>query len=189
MPYDTAGYAAATTKQQAQRQHNEWRGHISALSARPFLILLPRYTATVDAKRVLFGTINVCTGHRIVHRYLNMRQESFQDFLRQLRRRYKGRPIWLLLDDAPCHTAPKSKALAVKLGIELIPLPKQCSELNAMDHLWKQLKAEVSANFQFKNIEQHADYAMDHCLALSNQQARCRAGILSKSFWLKLFVQ
>jgi hypothetical protein len=141
-----------------------------------------------NAKRVLFGTINIRTGHRIVHRYLNMRQESFQDFLRQLRRRYKERPIWLLLDDAPCHTAPKSKALAAKLGIVLIPLPKQCSELNAMDHLWKQLKAEISANYQFKDIGWHSHYAEQYVLSLTNFEAKLRAGILSKNFWLKLFV-
>jgi hypothetical protein len=142
-----------------------------------------------NAKRVLFGTINIRTGHRIVHRYLNMRQESFQDFLRQLRRRYKRRPIWMLLDDAPCHTAPKSKALAVKLGIVLISLPKQCSELSAMDHLWKQLKAEISANFQFKDIGQHAHYAEQHVLKLTKFEAKLKAGILSKNFWLRSFVQ
>jgi len=142
-----------------------------------------------NARRVLFGTINIHTGHRIVQRYLNMRQESFQDFLRQLRRHYKGRPIWLLLDDAPCHTAPRSKALAANLGIELIPLPKQCSELNAMDHLWKQLKAEISANYQFNDICQHAHYAEKYVLNLTNFEAKLRAGILSENFWLKLFVK
>lgn len=44
-----------------------------------------------NAKRVLFGTINVRTGHRILMRYPNMRQEGFQDFLRILRRCYPGR--------------------------------------------------------------------------------------------------
>jgi hypothetical protein len=118
-----------------------------------------------------------------------MRQESFQDFLRFLRRHYKARPIYLLLDDAPCHTAPKSKALARLLNIELIPLPKQCPELNAMDHLWKQVKAEISANYQFNNIDQHAHYAQQHILNLTTFEAKLRAGILSKNFWLKLFVQ
>ena len=139
-------------------------------------------------KRVLFGTINIRTGHRLVHPYLDMRQESFQDFLRLLRRNYKGRPIWLLLDDAPCHTAPKSIALAQLLNIELISLPKQCPELNAMDHLWKQVKAEISANYQFKDIDQHAHYAQQHVLYLTTFEAKLRAGILSENFWLKLFV-
>src|SRR2546421_9208689 len=90
-----------------------------------------------NAKRVLFGTLNPRTGHRIVMSRPNMRQENFQDFLRLLRHSYRGRAIWLLLDKAPSHTAPKSQALAGALNIELIWLPKQCSELNAMDQLWR----------------------------------------------------
>ena len=46
-----------------------------------------------NAKRVLFGTINPRTGHRVVLRRLRQRQEDFQAFLRELRRRYRGRPL------------------------------------------------------------------------------------------------
>lgn len=141
-----------------------------------------------NAKRVLFGTINLHTGHRIVWRAPNMRQEQFQAFLRRLRRSYKGRPIWLLLDEAPCHIAPKSQALARALGIELIFLPKQCSELNAMDHLWREVKDDISANYQFQSVDEHAEFAEEYILRLSNRQAQRRAGILSKNFWLKAFL-
>lgn len=141
-----------------------------------------------NAKRVLFGTIYLHTGHRIVWRAPNMRQEPFQAFLRRLRRSYKGRPIWLLLDEAPCHIAPKSQALARALGIELIFLPKQCSELNAMDHLWREVKDDISANYQFQSVDEHAEFAEEYILRLSNRQAQRRAGILSKNFWLKAFL-
>lgn len=140
-------------------------------------------------KRVLFGTINLRTGHRLLLRRRNMRQESFQDLLRRLRRSYPGRPVWLLLDGASCHTAPKSKVLAGALGVVMIPLPKQCSELNAMDHLWREVKDDISANYQFSSIDEHADYAEDYILELSNRQALRRAGIFSKSFWLKSFLK
>jgi hypothetical protein len=99
------------------------------------------------AKRVLFGTINPRTEHRVVLRRWRQRQEDFQAFLKLLRQRYGSRPIYLLLDRAPCHEAAKSPALAIRLGIELVWLPKQCSELNAMDHLWRFLKEDVSANW------------------------------------------
>jgi transposase len=114
-----------------------------------------------NAKRVLFGTINLRTGHRICLRRLNMRQENFHDLLREVRRRYKKRPIWMLLDEAPCHIAEKSQALAAALDIHLVWLPKQCSELNAMDQLWKELKGTISANYQFVSIEEHAEYGQD----------------------------
>ena len=140
-------------------------------------------------KRVLFGTINLRTGHRIVLRCRNMWQESFQDFLRLLRRSYPGRPVRLLIDEARCHTAPQSQALAKALNIELVWLPKQCSELNGMDHLWREVKDDISANYQFNSIDEHASYAEDYILKLSNQQALRRAGILSKNFWLKAFLK
>jgi transposase len=141
-----------------------------------------------NAKRVLFGTINPRTGHRIALCRPNMRQEHFQAFLRLLRHSYPGREIWLLLDEAPCHIAPKSQALAEDLNIVLIWLPKQCSELNAMDHLWRELKDNISANYQFKDIKEHAAMAEHRILSLSKSEALVKAGVLSKNFWLQSFL-
>jgi hypothetical protein len=141
-----------------------------------------------NAKRVLFGTINPKTGHRIVLRRANMRQESYQDFLRLLRHAYPGREIWLLLDEAPCHIAPKSQALATALNIELVWLPKQCSELNAMDQLWRGLKNAISANYQFKDIDAHAVCAEAWIFSLTRGEALSKAGVFSDNFWLRSFL-
>jgi len=138
-----------------------------------------------NAKRVLYGVINLRTGHRIVQRGWSMRQEEFQAFLRRLRRCYPGRPLWLLLDEAPCHIATKSQALAAQLDIELLWLPHQCPELNAMDQLWKELKGDLAANRQFRTIDECAKYAENWILKLSNRQALRKAGVLSKNYWLK----
>jgi transposase len=140
-----------------------------------------------NAKRVLFGVINPRTGHRLVRRRFGMRQEDFQAFLRYLRQHYPGRPLWLLLDRAPCHEAIKSQRLAEALEIELLWLPKQCSELNAMDQLWKELKRLIAANRQFRTVDQGADYAEQWFLDLSPRQALRKAGVLSEDFWLKDF--
>jgi transposase len=142
-----------------------------------------------NAKRVLFGVINPRTGRRILMRAHSMRQEAFQEFLRLLRRRYPGRPILLLLDEASCHTAKASQLLATQLGITPIWLPTQCSELNSMDHLWRELKGKIAANRQFADIDQAAQQAESWVLGLTKAQARCKAGILSKNFWLKDFCQ
>jgi len=142
-----------------------------------------------NAKRVLFGAINPRTGHRLILHRPNMRQENFWDFLRLLRRAYRGREIWLLLDEAPCHIAAKSQALARTLNIKLIWLPKQCSELNAMDQLWRGLKDDISANYQFKDIDEHASWAQDWVLSLTRNEALLKAGVLSENFWLQSFLQ
>ena len=62
-----------------------------------------------NAKRVLFGAINLRAGHRIILRRPNMEQVHFQAFLRLLREAYPGHRIALLLDEAPSHRAAKSE--------------------------------------------------------------------------------
>lgn len=77
-----------------------------------------------NARRVLFGSINICTGHRIIMRHESMKQEGFGKFLEYLRRCHRNLPIYLLLDAEGLHTAAKSQTLAKKLHIELIWLPQ-----------------------------------------------------------------
>lgn len=142
-----------------------------------------------NAKRVLLGTINIRTGHRILMRYSNMKQAGFHAFLHELRRCYAAKQIWLILDRGSLHTSARSQALAKELNMELVWLPKQCPELNGMDHFWRAVKANISANYQFADIEQHASYAEWYSLQLTNKDALNKAGILSKNFWLKYFLK
>ena len=141
-----------------------------------------------NAKRVLFATINLRTGHRICLRGRDMKQANFQALLREVRRRYQKRPVWMLLDEAKCHIAAKSQTLAAALDIHFVWLPKQCSELNSMDQLWKELKGTISANYQFTSIDEHAEYAEQWLLTLTNKEALRKAGVLSKNFWLQSFL-
>lgn len=141
-----------------------------------------------NAKRVLFGTINPRTGHRVVLRRFRQRQEDFQAFLRELRRRYRGRPLWLLLDQASFHRAIRSQHLAAALDVTCLWLPKQCPELNGEDHLWKELKRLMTANRQFRTVDEEAAYAEQWLLGLTPTEARRKAGILSDDFWLKAVV-
>lgn len=141
-----------------------------------------------NAKRVLFGAINPRTGHRLVLRRPRQRQEDFQAFLRYLRRRYGSRPLWLLLDQASCHTAIESRRLAARLEVTLLWLPKHCPELNPQDHLWRELKRLIVANRQYPTMDKEADEAERWLLSLTPTTARRKAGILSSNFWLKKFV-
>jgi transposase len=141
-----------------------------------------------NAKRVLFGALNPLTGHRVVLQRPSLRQEDFQAFLRLLRAHYPGRPLYLLLDKAGCHTAARSLQLAARLDIHLLWLPKQWSELNAMDHLWRALKQYIAANRQYPSVDALAQHAEDWVLGLPSQQALRKAGILSRHFWLSSFL-
>jgi hypothetical protein len=99
-----------------------------------------------NAKRALFGSINIRSGHRVVLWRNQAGQANFQAFLWELRDRYGDRPLVLLLDKASSHTAPASQALAAELDMALIWLPKQRPELNGMDQLWKEMKKVSSSS-------------------------------------------
>lgn len=141
-----------------------------------------------NAQRILFASINVGSGHRVLLEKPRMNQEGFQEFLHLLKATYRRWPVWMLLDRATPHKTKKSIALAEQLGIVLIFLPKQCPELNAMDHLWRHVKAEVSSNYQYATIDEHAKAARTYVHSLSQKEAKTKAGILSGSFWLKSFL-
>jgi hypothetical protein len=134
-------------------------------------------------RRVLFGAINPRTGHRVLMRGRSMRQGEFQSFLRLLHYRYR-RPLWLILDEAGCHTAAGTRRLEERLDIHCLYLPKQSPELNPMDHLWRPVKGRIAANRQYPSVEQEVDYVEHFVHQLSPVRAMCLAGILSKDFWL-----
>lgn len=141
-----------------------------------------------NAKRVLFGALNPRTGHRLVLQRPTLRQGDFQAFLHLLRAHYPGRPLYLLLDRAGSHTAAASLALSSRLDIQLLWLPKQWSELNAMDQLWRGLKQHIAANRQYPSVDALAQDAEDWVRRLSLRQALRKAGVLSGSFWLRSFL-
>ena len=138
-----------------------------------------------NALRVVFGALNLRTGHRVLMCRRNQRATDFQAFLRELRRRYRDRPIALLLDEDSSHTAHASQRLAAELNIRLLWLPKRCPELNPMDHLWRAPKAKVSANRQDLTIELAVERFMRYLRRLTPHAALRKAGVLSRRFWLR----
>ncbi len=134
-----------------------------------------------NAKRVLFGAINVRTGHRVVLKRPRAGGAGARAFFAELRPRYRAYgTICLLLDRASGHTDRKTQALAAKLDIRLLWLPKHAPELNPMDQLWRLLKQHVAANRQAQTIDQLADEAEAWILRLSPTDARRKAGLLSQ---------
>ena len=143
-----------------------------------------------NAKRVLFGAIDLRSAHRIVLVRRRAGAADAQAFLAELRRRYRraGR-IWLLADRASAHTARSTQAQAVQLNIEFVWLPKQAPELSPMDELWRSLKQRIAANRQAESIDALAVEAAAWVLALTPQQVRRKAGMDSQRFWLRHLLQ
>ena len=111
-------------------------------------------------------------------------KEEHQGFLAMIRAHWRGWNLVLFEDRASQHTSPDSRAWADDLGIEVRLLPKATPELNAMDHLWKPVKGQISANWQWSTVDEHADHAERWVLGLSDREALRKAGILSEDFWL-----
>jgi DDE superfamily endonuclease len=139
-----------------------------------------------NAQRVVFGTINIATGHRLFLARERQRGEDFRAFLPISRSHYRGWRVALLLDEDPSHTAEASQSRAAELGIRLIWLPKRCPELNGMDHLWGHGKDHVCANRQYPGIDEEVDRFIRYLQGLSNREALRQAGILSEDFWLMM---
>jgi transposase len=107
-----------------------------------------------------------------------------------LRRRYRRAGwLWLLSDRASAHTAPQTQALADRLRIRFVWLPRQAPELSPRDQLWRELKRLVAANRQAASIDALAADAAGWVLALTPQQACRKAGMASKHFWLRNLLQ
>jgi hypothetical protein len=138
-----------------------------------------------NARRVIFGTLNLRTGTRLLLARERQRAADFQAFLRLVHSHYRGWPVALLLDEDPSHTAGGSVDWAERYGIPLLWLPKRSPKLNPMDTLWGQGKDVISANKQYATIEDQVDRFIRHLGSLSNQEALHTAGVLSPNFWLR----
>lgn len=138
-----------------------------------------------NARRVVFGCMNLVTGHRLFLVRERQYADDFQSFLHEVRRHYRGWHVVLLLDSDRSHTAGASRDLAHRLHIRLLWLPKRAPELNPMDTLWGQAKDAVCVNTQYVDIDEQADAFIAHMNGLSNREALQTSGVLSKHFWLR----
>jgi hypothetical protein len=136
-----------------------------------------------NARRVIFGAMNLRTGTRLFVPRAKGRSGDFQAFLGEVRSHYRGWHVAMLLDEDPSHTAKAS--LREAEGMTLLWLPKRSPKLNPMDTLWGQGKDVISANKQYATIEEQVDRFLGHLRGLTNQEALHTSGARSRKFWLK----
>lgn len=138
-----------------------------------------------NARRVVFGAMNLRTGSRFFLVRERQRAVDFQAFLRLLHDRYRGWQVALLVDEDPSHTAKGSVKLAGQFNVELLWLPKRVPELNPMDTLWGQAKDVVSADKQYASLDEQVERFIRHLEGLTPEDALHTAGVLSDEFWLR----
>lgn len=137
-----------------------------------------------NGRRVVFGAMNLRTGHRLLLSREHQRAGDFQEFLRVVHSSYRGWHVAMLLDEDPSHTAKGSVRLADEFGIELLWLPKRSPKLNPMDTLWGQAKDVVSANKQYTTLDEQVERFIDYLECQSPEWALKTAGVFSDDFWV-----
>lgn len=135
------------------------------------------------AKRILHGVLNVWSGDVLLLITEPWVQETHQAFLQMLRAHWRGWRIVLFEDRGSPHTADLSQEVATQLNIQLRFLPRVTPELNAMDHLWRQVKRQTQGNCQHRSIDKAADTACRYIFDLSPRERLRKAGVLSGNFW------
>jgi transposase len=138
-----------------------------------------------NARRTVFGSLNLRTGHALWLAQRHKRAENFQAFLTLIHGHYRAGPVALLLDANSCHTAQGSLTLAQALGIRLLWLPTRSPHLNPLEHLWRHGKAVVCANHQYPTLEEQVDHFVHYLQSLSPNQRLRKAGVFSRKFWLQ----
>jgi hypothetical protein len=139
-----------------------------------------------NARRVIFGAINIDTGRRRFLARTRQRGEGFRAFLPLVASHDRGWHVALVLDEDSSHTAQASQDLARQLGMKLLWPPQRCPELNGRDHLWGHGKGHMSAHKQYATIEGQAERFIRYLTGLPNRGALRQAGILSENFWLRV---
>lgn len=138
-----------------------------------------------NAKRVVFGALQLKTGQRI---FLTRRRQTatdFGQFLLLLRKVQPLGPMAVLLDEHSSHTAADTLRLAEQLDIHLIFLPPRSPHLNPVDHLWRAGKQAITANRQDQDVDHLALTFLSYLSELPPKEALRKAGVLSSHFWLK----
>lgn len=135
-------------------------------------------------KRVLQGALNITTGDLLMLITEVWDEVTHQYFLERIRAHWRGWQIVLFEDRGTPHTAEASIELAGALGVQIRWLPRATPELNAMDHLWRQVKGQVVADRPTQTIDQSADAACRYLLEMSRRERLQKAGVLSGHFWL-----
>jgi transposase len=105
---------------------------------------------------------------------------THQAFLAMMRSHWRGWHIVLFEDRGSSHTAAASRRLAKALHMALRFLPTATPELNAMDHLWRQVKGRVPVHRPIASIDAAADQACWAILNRSRHERLRKAGVLSR---------
>lgn len=131
-----------------------------------------------NAKRGIFGALNLRTGAWFYQLTAHKRSADFIAFLTQVLTAYPVGRVYVLVDNASIHTSRAvQRWLAAQGRLVLVYLPTYSGHrLNPVEKVWWALKGKIAANRMFHNLteldaairEYFADFSPARALALAN---------------------
>ena len=102
----------------------------------------------------VFGGLDACTGRLHILLTERKRGADFIAFLTLLLRRYKGRHIFLFLDNCSIHHSKLVQRFLADHSnrITLIWNATYCPELNLIERYWGYLKSSAINNYLFESV-------------------------------------
>ena len=138
-----------------------------------------------NARRTLFGALNVTTGELVSLSLLRCRTEDIVAAVTELGQIRPGVPKLLIWDNAPPHHPHRVRDAAPDAGITLAFLPFRSPELMPLEELWRGLKQTVAANRCYASLEELVARALTWLTTMSDAERRRRCGLQSsKVEWL-----
>ncbi len=131
-----------------------------------------------NAKRGIFGGLNLRTGEWLYQITARKRSVEFLAFLAMVLTAYPAGPIYVIVDNARIHTSQAvQKWLTAHPRLHLVYLPTYSShQLNPVEKVWWDLKDDIAANRCFKSLVEleraihryFADFSPERALRLTN---------------------
>lgn len=114
-------------------------------------------TFGTHAKRHVFGAVIPSTGEHVSMVTKKLTAVRFVRFLKKLIERVPE-PFTLVMDSSPCHTANMVKEFLEKQKerIRVLWMPKYSPDLNPKEHVWKDMKFNVTHNHMFGSVNKLA---------------------------------
>jgi len=138
-----------------------------------------------NARRTLFGALNVVTGELVCLPLLRCRTDDIVAAMTDLGQVRPEIPKLLIWDNAPPHHPHRVRDAAAAGGITLAFLPFRAPELMPLEELWRGLKQTVAANRCYASLEELIHRALAWLADMSDADRRRRCGLQSSKFeWL-----
>ncbi|MGH9431999.1 MAG: IS630 family transposase [Terriglobia bacterium] len=112
-----------------------------------------------NQKRVLYGGLNLKTGHLTTHWASTKSASHFIEYLETLLRVYPAQKILMIADNGSFHHTQKVDAYVNEHPdrLEIKWLPPYCPDLNDIERTWRRLKTSHASNFLFNSLDELVD--------------------------------